>query len=140
MSVAAPHFVLYSESNRNRRAGADRSGRWRFVLESVDGSDKVEAHDTEPEVRGERLELLAVVRGLEALDQPSRVTLLTTSRYVTRGLRYGLNHWRDNGWRWERFGRLVPVKNLDLWQRVDRALRFHHVECRARRFDLPEDT
>ena len=95
----------------------------------------LEAFDEEPGVQGERLELLAVIRGLEALDQPSRVTLVTSSRGVSRGLRFGLAEWRTNNWQWERFGRRVPVKNHDLWQRVDRALQFHRVECRTWRID-----
>jgi ribonuclease HI len=97
----------------------------------------LEAGDFESELGGERLELLAVVRGLEALEQPSQVTLVTPSRYVQRGLRYGLPPWRENQWRWERFGELTPVKNADLWQRVDRALEFHRVDCRVWRLDSP---
>ena len=62
---------------------------------------------------------------------PSRVTLLTRSRYVRRGIRRELNQWRERRWRWERFGKLVPIRDHDLWQRVDRALQFHQVECCA---------
>ena len=89
----------------------------------------IEAHEREPDQStwGERLELLSVVRGLEALDQPARVTLITSSRYVRLGLRYGLEEWRRNRWCWEHFGKLVPIKNQDLWQRVDRAL--HITRC-----------
>ena len=78
----------------------------------------------------ERLALLSVVRGLEALEQPSQVTLVTTSRYVSRGLRYGLNTWRDSDYTWERFGEQRPVRNSDLWRRVDTALQFHGIKCR----------
>ncbi len=137
MSAPEPHFLLYSAS-----APADPDGEpgdWRFVLESIDGSSKLEIVDTEPDVRGERLELLAVVRGLEALDEPARVTLVTPSRYVSRGISYGLNDWRENGWNWERHGEMVPVKDRDLWQRVDRALEFHRVECRQWRLDGPHE-
>lgn len=138
MTTIAPHFLLFSESTANVRL-SDRqdAGRWRFVLESIDGDATIAAGDAEPDTFGERLELLAVVRGLEALDQPSMVTLVTTSDYVRRGLRYGLNEWKGNQWRWERFGRMVPVKNGDLWRRVDQALCFHQVHCRLWRFDLP---
>src|SRR5690349_9512599 len=117
MSVPAPHFLLFSESDRG-----ETEGKWRFVLQTVDGSQMLEAADGEPGVQGERLELLAVVRGLEALEQPSRVTLVTPSTYVNRGLTYGLAEWRSNGWQWEHFGEMAPVKNRDLWQRIDRAL------------------
>ena len=140
MNHSAPHFRLFSESNAE-----DQPGRWRFVLQpnGNDDSDSdassmedlFEAGGTEPDVRGERLELLCVVRGLEALDQPSRVTLITSSAYVKEGIRYGLQQWRANGWRWESFGRMVPVKNQDLWQRVDAAMRFHSLECQVWRFD-----
>jgi hypothetical protein len=107
------------------------------VLRTADGSGRLVVDDVEPNTQGERLELLAVVRGLESLEQPSTVTLLTRSNYVREGIRYGVSEWRENGWRWENFGRMVPVKNADLWQRIDRALEFHKVECRLRRFDPP---
>lgn len=132
MKVATPHYLLFSESCRK-----SSRGQWRFVLQSLDGTEQFEAADAEPDARGERLELLAVVRGLEALAQPSRVTLVTPSRYVNRGLTYGLAEWRLNGWQWEHYGEMVPVKNRDLWQRVDSALRFHQLDCRTWRFDLP---
>ncbi len=133
MSAPTPHFLLFSASEPGE--AHDAPGDWRFVLEAIDGSAKIEVADREPEIRGERLELLAVVRGLEALEQPSRVTLVTPSRYVSRGLSYGLNDWRENEWQWEWHGAMVPVKNHDLWQRVDRALEFHRVECRQWRLD-----
>jgi ribonuclease HI len=143
MRANTPHFLLFSESrsSRNRRAmeSSDVVGQWRFVLESVDGETKLEVADDESEGDVSRLELLAVVRGLEALDQPSRVTLVTPSRYVTHGLRFGLAEWRENGWQWERFGEMQRVKNWDLWQRIDRAMRFHDVDCRVWRFDMPEE-
>ena len=69
--------------------------RWKFVLQSVGGDEQLSAADAEPNIRRSRLELLAVVRGLEALDRPSRVTLLTGSRYVSRGIRRQLNQWRE---------------------------------------------
>jgi ribonuclease HI len=122
-----PHFLLYSES----AIDGESRPTWKFVLQAVGDDEHFAAADTEPGARSSRLELLAVVRGLEALDQPSRVTLLTRSRYVRRGIRRELNHWRERRWRWERFGKLVPIQDHDLWQRVDRALEFHQVECCA---------
>jgi ribonuclease HI len=112
----------------------DGPGRWSFTLESADGAHSVKVEDAEPQTHGERLELLAVVRGLEALPQPAALTLITTSPYVHRVLNGGLDDWRANDWRWERHGELVPVKNADLWRRVDRALAFHRVDavnCRS---------
>ena len=132
MSIRAPHFLLMAESNSE-----EDQNEWRFVLASSDGEQKLVASDTEEAIQGERLELLSVVRGLEALEQPSEVTLLTDSRYVSQGISHGLSEWRSNDWCWERFGEFAPVKNRDLWQRIDRALRYHRVDCRTWRFDFP---
>jgi ribonuclease HI len=131
VSAPSPHYLLFAEA----APGGGHRGRWRFVLESLDGSERFEAADEEPDAAGRRLDLLAVVRGLEAIDQPSRVTLVTSSSYVSRGMRFGLPQWRENDWMWERFGKLTPVKDGDLWRRVDQALRYHQVECRTWRFD-----
>jgi ribonuclease HI len=125
MQATNPHFLLFSEASGSE-CGAPR---WKFVLQSVGCDDQFAAGDVEPGIPITRLELLAVVRGLEAIDQPSRVTLVTRSRYVARGIRRELNQWRDRSWHWERFGKLVPIRDRDLWQRVDRALTFHKVEC-----------
>lgn len=124
MTVPIPHYLLYSQTRRE-----DGLGRWRFALRASDGSKLFEAADTEPTVSGERLDLLTVVRALESLDRPSRVTLVGCSRSIRQGIEYGLPQWRSNGWRWEFYGQMVPVKNGDLWQRLDRAQRFHRVEC-----------
>ena len=127
--ATAPRFRLLTESVRDTNPG------WRFLLQSPEGDPVLEASDAEPGYDGDRLDLLALVRGLEALEQPSCLTLVTPSRYVRRGLNYGLEDWRRNGWQWESFGLLVPVKNADLWQRVDRALAYHRLEGRNYRID-----
>lgn len=138
MNIArSAHYLLFSEAT----ADGVQGGAWRFVLEHVSTGHALTATDVEPVECPERLELLAVVRGLEAIEQPARVTLVTKSRYVSRGLKRGLADWRTNAWQWERFGRLVPVRDHDLWRRIDRALSFHQVECRLWQFDgdaMPE--
>ena len=98
---------------------------------------EIAAADVEPDVWGERLDLLTVVRALESLDQPSRVTLVGCTRYVEQGIIYGLAEWKESGWRWEWFGQMVPVRDADLWQRMDRILQFHRVDCGQRRFRRP---
>lgn len=106
--------------------------RWHFVLEALDGSACLDVSDAEPNIDGERLELLALVRGLEAIWQPSRLTVVSPSRFVRRGLEQGLADWKQQGWCWERFGQLVPIKHADLWRRVDAALRFHDLDIARR--------
>jgi ribonuclease HI len=138
MSVPRPHFLLFCDGTMPAAASANGAstltnqhrGRWRFVLESLENSRRLEAADAEVVDTPDRLALLAVVRGLEALEQPSHVTLVTSSRYVSRGLQYGLNEWREQHYCWEHFGVLQPIRNQDLWQRVDHALQYHEVTCR----------
>ena len=134
MVVNQPHFLLFTDAHLSQSracaVSAQGFGRWHFVLERLDGPERLEAADSETDVHRDRLALLAVVRGLEALEQPSQVTLVTTSRYVSRGLRYGLNEWREAEYTWEHFGIQKPIRNADLWQRIDRAMSFHQVTCR----------
>lgn len=133
MSSSLPQYVLFSSST----GGAGSESRWSFFLEQQDGPHQVRAADAEPDLRGERLQLLAIVRGLEALDEPSLVTVVTDSSYAYRGLAHGMDEWRANGWTWEAFGKMVPIKNRDLWQRIDRAMIYHQVDCQRRRVKQP---
>ena len=130
MRATVPHFLLYSEAGRGKEPGS-----WRFILQATESSNQIEVADAEPDTRGERLSLLTVVRALESLDQPSRVTLVTSDPYVRQGIRFGLSEWRSNGWQWEFFGQMVPIKHSDLWQRMDRALRIHKMEFGCWRID-----
>lgn len=136
MKKTAPHYLLFTEAKLSSQTNG-LGNRWRFVLEEIGTSNRFEEADEEPGIHGERLQLLAVVRGLEALDQPSRVTLITPSKHVGRGIRRSLTHWRENNWQWERFGVMAPVKDHDLWMRIDRAMQIHQINCRIWQFDPP---
>jgi ribonuclease HI len=107
-------------------------GRWKFQLQSGDGAYRFEATDWEPNISLDRLEVLTVIRGLEELDQPAAVTVVSDSDYLNHGFDFGLREWRENDWKWERFGDFVPIANADLWRRLDRARDYHHVRCRRR--------
>jgi ribonuclease HI len=73
------------------------------------------------------MELLAVIRGLEALKRPTRVELVTDSEYVGKGLSQWLAKWKANGWRRREGKRWAPVKNEDLWRQLDALLAQHDV-------------
>ncbi|MEM9352367.1 MAG: RNase H family protein [Planctomycetota bacterium] len=136
MQNTGSHFLLLSEA----APCGERASLWRFVLEDLASDERLSAWDEEPNESPERAELLSVVRGLEALDGPARVTLVTTSRYVWRGLQSGLGQWREGDFHWEHFGRRVPVKDHDLWRRLDRAMQIHAVECRPFRCETNQRT
>ncbi|QDT05255.1 Ribonuclease HI [Rubripirellula lacrimiformis] len=103
-------------------------GTWQFSLEASDGELVLEATDEEVGDLN-RLTLLAAVRGLESIEGASRVTLLSTNRYMIRSLSDSLPRWRSNNFVWEHFGRRIDVQHADLWRRVDRALSIHRVEA-----------
>ena len=138
MKSVLPRFILFTEVSPV--SDVENGGQWKFTLQQVCGSERIEASDLESNATEERLQLFSVLRGLEALDQPSRVTLITASRYVDRGVRLGLEQWRDSAWQWERFGIMTPIKHADLWQRVDRALQFHRMDCRFWRVNTDESS
>jgi ribonuclease HI len=135
--VPKPHFLLFCDGHNPKSAmevhggsvGSSR-GHWRFILEDLEAGTRLEVSDAELMQAPERAALLAVVRGLEALEQPSRVTLVTTSRYVARGLQFGLIEWRESDYCWEHFGSVQPIRNADLWRRVDHAMHYHQISCR----------
>ncbi len=135
MISAAPHFLMLCEAQDPKETGLP--GNWKFVCQQLNGQGRIEVADSEPDVFGERLHLLSVVRGLESLEQPSRVSLISSSRYVGRGIRHSLTTWRENNWQWEHFGIMRPIKHGDLWKRIDRAMLHHDIECRVWRFDAP---
>jgi len=101
-------------------------GLWCFNLETLSGESLVEAED-EDEGDLNRLSLLAAVRGLEAIDGGSLVSLVSNNRYLIRSLDQSLPRWRENDFIWEHFGRKIPVQNADLWRRIDRTLSIHQV-------------
>jgi ribonuclease HI len=78
---------------------------------------------SEQNTTNNRMELTAALRGLEALKRPSRVDLYTDSEYLRRGITEWLPGWRRRGWR-RKGGEL---KNVDLWQALDKALQTHQV-------------
>jgi ribonuclease HI len=133
MSACLPQYTLRSHADSR-----SQHPRWSFELCAASDQSAVQVEEIETEATGERLELLAVLRGLEALSQPSRVIIMTASDYVRRGIRHGLEEWRANNWHWERYGELVPIKNLDLWRRIDRALAYHTIEFKTFRVDPAE--
>lgn len=74
-----------------------------------------------------RMELLAAIRGLEALKEPCSVVLTTDSQYVRKGITEWLTGWKRNGWR---TASKAPVKNADLWQALDQLNQRHQVDWR----------
>ena len=105
-------------------------GAWAAVLEGPDGGGGQETRQfsgTEPRTTNNRMELMAAISALEALRKPTVITVVTDSAYVKNGLTGWIHGWKRNGWRTSD-GK--PVKNVELWQRLDAATARHKVEWR----------
>ena len=98
-------------------------GGWGVVIRA--GAREKELFGGEPLTTNNRMELLAAIRGLEALKRPCRVQLYTDSTYVRDGITKWIHGWRKNGWR---TADRKPVKNAELWQELVEAAAPHRVE------------
>ena len=107
--------------------GACRStpgpGGWAALLRT--GGKERELSGGEPLTTNNRMELLAAIRGLQALKRPCRVVLHTDSMYVRDGITKWVHNWRRNGWR---TADKKPVKNAELWQELCEAGAAHRIE------------
>ena len=103
-------------------SGNPGPGGWGAILR-YKGKEK-ELWGGEAATTNNRMELLAVIRALEALKRPSRIRVYTDSLYVQKGISIWIHDWKRRGWR---TADKKPVKNVDLWQRLDAALKAHQV-------------
>lgn len=79
----------------------------------------------EPDTTNNRMELMAAIQALETLSRPCDVVLTTDSNYVRLGITQWIKGWKKNGWR---TSQKAPVKNADLWQRLDTATQKHQID------------
>lgn len=108
-------------------SGNPGPGGWGVLLIARDG-DRVlktrELNGGEPMTTNNRMELMAAIAALEALSRPSELTLVTDSNYLRDGVTKWIHGWRKNGWR---TADRKPVKNEDLWRRLDAATEPHRI-------------
>ena len=108
-------------------SGNPGPGGWGVVLEAWDGATLLKARDLgggEAETTNNRMEMMAAVAALEALERPSAITVVTDSTYLKDGITGWIHGWKKNGWK---TAAKKPVKNTDLWQRLDAAQSRHQV-------------
>jgi len=95
-------------------------GGWGVLLR-FNGHEK-RLHGGEPQTTNNRMELMAAIQALETLTRPCEVRLTTDSVYVQKGISEWLTNWKKRGWK---TASKKPVKNVDLWQRLDTAVQKH---------------
>jgi ribonuclease HI len=117
--VNLPAVVIYTDGACSGNPGP---GGWGAIL-SFAGKEK-ELKGGELHTTNNRMELMAAIAALEALTKPCDVDLHTDSQYVRNGISSWINGWKKNGWK---TADKKPVKNVDLWQKLDAALKQHTV-------------
>jgi ribonuclease HI len=117
-----PGVVIYTDGACSGNPGP---GGWGAIL--MFGEKTKEICGGEPDTTNNRMELMAAIQALETLTRPCQVELHTDSQYVMKGISEWIHNWKRRGWR---TADNKPVKNDDLWRRLDEARSRHNVKWR----------
>ena len=118
--MSAPSVYLYTDGACKGNPGP---GGWGVLMRY--GRHEKELFGGEAETTNNRMELSAVIEGLAALTRPCRVVICTDSQYVKNGMEKWIHGWKRNGWK---TAAKQPVKNAELWQRLDELAAQHQIE------------
>jgi ribonuclease HI len=119
-----PELYAYTDGACSGNPGP---GGWGVLLRAMEGDRIVrerELNGGEAQTTNNRMELMAAISALEALKKPSKLTIVTDSNYVKDGITKWIHGWKKNGWK---SAAKKPVKNAELWQRLDEATRRHDI-------------
>jgi ribonuclease HI len=120
--IPRPHVIVYTDGACKGNPGP---GGWGALLRS--GANEKELFGGERQTTNNRMELTAVIEALASLKRTCDVTLHTDSEYVRKGITEWIHAWKQRGWK---TADRKPVKNADLWARLDALRSLHHVDWR----------
>ncbi|MBL4928335.1 ribonuclease HI [Fuscibacter oryzae] len=122
-----PELFAYTDGACSGNPGP---GGWGVLMIAREGGAVMKERELsggEPQTTNNRMELMAAISALEALNRPVEITIVTDSAYVKNGVTEWIHGWKRNGWR---TAAKDPVKNAELWQRLDAAQGQHKVTWR----------
>ena len=122
LTVTRPKVVIYTDGACKGNPGLGGWGAW---LQS--GDHAKELFGGEANTTNNRMEMTAVIEALASLKRSCDIVLYTDSEYVKNGITTWIHGWKTRGWK---TAAKQPVKNADLWQRMDALSQLHHVEWR----------
>lgn len=125
MSDTEPTVHLFTDGACSGNPGP---GGWGFLLRHLRSGKEMESSGGTEETTNNRMELTAVVEGLSTLSRGCYVELFTDSVYVGKGMTEWMQKWKANGWKRKEGSALKPVKNEDLWRRLDELLATHKIK------------
>jgi ribonuclease HI len=120
-SPPPPQVLLFTDGACSGNPGP---GGWAYILKHPASGKEAEESGGEAPTTNNRMELMAAIMGLSALTRRSRVELWSDSKYVLDGLKEWLPGWKKKGWK---TANKKPVKNQDLWMRLDELLTKHDI-------------
>ncbi len=109
-------------------SGNPGPGGWAFILRHLPSGTETEGSGGQSETTNNQMELMAVVEGLSRLKRSVSIELFTDSVYVGKGITEWMAGWKRNGWMRKEKSRLMPLKNVELWQQLDKLLERHTVK------------
>ena len=109
-------------------SGNPGPGGWAYILRHPASGTEKEISGAQSNTTNNQMELMAVIQGLAALKRRCSVKLFTDSSYVGKGITEWMVNWKKNNWRRREKSRWVPVKNVELWQKLDELVERHEVE------------
>ena len=124
LSLPMPELFAYTDGACSGNPGP---GGWGVVLQALNNGEIIKERHLkggETNTTNNRMELKAAIAALEALGRTSNITIITDSNYVKKGITDWVHGWKHNGWR---TSNKKPVKNVELWQRLDAAQQRHSV-------------
>jgi len=122
-----PELFAYTDGACSGNPGP---GGWAVLMIAREGGAVVRERELsggEAQTTNNRMELMAAISALEALTKPVEITIVTDSAYVKNGVTEWIHGWKRNGWK---TAARAPVKNVELWQRLDAAQARHKVVWR----------
>ena len=120
-----PDLIAYTDGACSGNPGP---GGWGVLLRAMDGDTIIKERELcggEADTTNNRMELLAAINALETLGRGSEITIVTDSAYVKNGITTWVHGWKRNGWK---TAARKPVKNVELWQRLEAAQERHRVK------------
>ena len=124
-STFEPEVLLYTDGACSGNPGP---GGWAFILRHPGTGKEMEKSGGEKVTTNNRMELMAVIQGLQTLKRPCNIELFTDSVYVGKGISEWMPKWKKNNGRRKEGSQWKPVKNDDLWRQLDEQLEKHRVK------------
>ena len=123
-SSADAEVIIYTDGGCSGNPGP---GGWAFILRHVTTGKTMEKTGATLQTTNNQMELQALIEGLQSLQRPTRVHVVTDSTYLKQGLTEWIQNWKRRGWKRKTSNGLKPVKNVEQWKQLDELTEIHQL-------------